>query len=408
MTRLTLAYLLLSLITLSAFADSGGVGNGGDAVICPDSTTLLDSYEARKLGFKIDLHNPKIKIQTRRSMVMVAVDRLFKKDKYTSKKLYEYSMELVADLEEYEAFHKGEDTFKGKVLYLSPDVVGEIDDSEHRTLPGNCEVRQLVSQINPTRRYENRYEMNKILWDKLSLVDQAMTILHEAWYRIMLEDGARDSRGARYMNALVASTRFEKDSFAHYLDDLRTTEKRFYIVENHSTLIFDKVFRVDLKKLNLSMEGTRVCTDSLQVRANIKKVAFITNMHLGLAGIRFTNVCFRNSVLESLTLPRSFSNKRINFVMENYLVRTDGLNGPAGVLKFNANGTFQRIENLEIEALYKMFYSCRRNGKKYQTFIKGRGCSGPYLHYDSEVKNPRNVIFDSREIPIGFNFPNKV
>lgn len=408
MKKISLFALALTLTSAHSFARSGGVGNGGDAVVCTDSVTLLDSYESTKLGLTLDLSNSNLPHQTRRSMVSKAVNRLMAKDKYTAKKLYEYSMEMVSDLEQYEMFSSDRPSFKGQVLYIGPDVVGEINDSEHRTLPAGCEIRQMVSQIVPERIRDNRYEINKLLWDKLSLQDQSMTILHEAWYRIMLEDGAKDSKGARYMNALAASIEFEQDSFADYIKDLKTTEKKNYVVENNSTLVFDNLFKVDLKNSEFDFQGSQVCTESLNVKANIKKVAFITTIHTGLAKIKFKNVCFNNSVIESLTLPKKFSGKRINFVMENYLIRTKGSNGSPGVIKFNKNGTFKEVQNLEYEALYKMFYTCGRGRSKVETFVKAPGCKGPYLHDDSKISNPSDILFDLDEIPVGYNFPTKL
>lgn len=408
MKKLGFVTLALTLTTNIALARSGGVGNGGDAVVCPNSVTLLDSYESKKLGLTLNLDIDGVETSTRRTMVSKAVKRLTLKDKYTAKKLYEYSMEMVSDFEQLDLFYSDAESFKGKVLYIGPDVVGEINDSEHRTLPAGCEIRQLVSQIKPERLLENRYEFNKLLWDKLSKLDQAMTILHEAWYRIMLEDGAKDSKGARYMNALIASSEFESYNFADYIKELSTTEKKSYVVENNSTLVFDKEFKVDLKKSQLDYQNTRVCTPSLDVKANIKKVAPIFNVHLGLAKTKFEDVCFNNSVIESLTLPKKFSGKRINFVMENYLVRTNGNTGSAGVIKFNTNGTFKEVQNLEYEALYKMFYVCGRGRNKVETFQKKPGCKGPYLLDDSKVSKPQEVIFDMNEIPIGYNFPTEL
>ncbi len=402
--------LLLSCMatSITVLAKSGGLGNGGDAVVCAEHVTLLDSYEAGKLGVTIDLNNSNITKQTHRSMVSVVTNRLAKKDKYTAKKLYNYSMEMVNDLEQFAMFPTTSGRYKGKVMYLGPDVVGEISDSEHRTLPIGCELRQLVSQIKPVRKLDNRYEVNKNLWDKLSIEDQSMTILHEAWYRIMIEDGADDSKGARYMNALTASNVFESYSFADYIQDLKTTEKKNYIIENNSTLVFDKLFKVDLKNSILNFENERVCTKGLPVKANLKKLTRLSSLHFGLTKVTFRNVCFNNSYIDSLTLPPKFSGKRINFVMEQFLIRSKGKSAESGVIRFNENGTFKRLENLELEALYKLFYKCGKGRNKFLTFTKEQGCKGPYLHDDSKVSNPGAVEFDHTETPIGFNFPDKI
>jgi hypothetical protein len=398
----------MSLSAIS-FAKSGGLGNGGDAVVCPDYVTFLDSYEALKMGVTIDLNNAQISSQTHRSMVSVATNRLAAKDKYMANKLYEYSMEMVNDLEQFAMFPNSTGRYKGKVMYLGPDAVGEISDSEHRTLPLGCELRQLVSQLKPVRRLDNRYEVNKKLWDKLSVVDQSMTILHEAWYRIMIEDGADDSKGARYMNALTASKAIERSSFSDYIQDLKTTKKKNYIIENNSTLVFDKIFKIELSKIELNdtqLDIDKVCTKSLTVNANIKKLTRFSTIHSGITKVGFKNVCFNNSYIESLTLPPKFSGKRINFVMENYLIRSNGKNAENGIIRFNENGTFKTLENLDLEVIYKLFYVCKKGRKKFYTFEKQDGCKGPYLHDDSRVRSPGVVEFDNLETPIGFKFPD--
>ncbi len=399
--KLSLSAILL-LISVHSFA-STGAGNGGDAVVCNDgSVTLLDSYEATKLGFTIDLDQV-AKAKSLRAYVGVAVKRLSSRDKYLAKKLYNYSMEMVNDFEAYKIFGIPGQSYKGEVIYISPDIVGEISDSEHRTLPVACELRQLVSQLKPVRLRDNWYEFNSTLWNQLSLLDQAMTILHEAWYRIMIEDGATKSVGTRYMNALVASSQFSSYSFSDYLKELKTTEKKHYIIENNSSLLFDRTLKLDLKSSRFAFNGEEVCTDGITIRANIKRLAFIGAWHRGLATVNFTDVCFTNSALRTITMPLKISTKRINFVMESFLLRSRGLKDAAAVMSFNENGTLKQIKGLELEALYKMFYTCINNrGEEFRSQIQQNNCKGPYLDHKSKIKSPQNVIFDAHEKPIGF------
>ncbi len=402
MKNLNLLFVCTFVFSLTSFARSGGIGNGGDAVVCKDYVTLLDSYEASvKYELTINLDNKNVDKQSLRSYVLTAVDRLSLRDKYTAKKLYDYAMEMVTDFENFEMFSPNAERYRGKVIYIGPDSVGEISDSRHRTVPEGCELRQLVSQKTPQRLRENRYEINMTLWKKLSLVDQAMTILHEAWYRIMLEDGAKDSEGTRYMNGLIASEEFDSYSFASYLKELKSTEKKYYIIENNSSLVFDKVFKVNLKS-KITFEKDSACTNSVTVRANIKRLRMITSWHRGLAKTNFSNVCFNDSVMKSLTLPNKLASKRINFVMDNYLLRANKLIDKKATIYFNDNGTFKEVTGLKFEALYKMNYKCKSDDGEYVSDERGENCKGPYLIHDSKVKNPENVIFDSKETPIGF------
>ena len=355
------------------------VGNGGDVIVCGDSIELLDYYEARRFNLSVLASTSKNYI----SIVGSILKDFERIDLKLARQYVLRSKEIINELE-----------FKSGVSLI------DIPDSHHEFIPSKCKIEQIAIRRSSLRPNSKLFLINQGLWNRLSATHKAGLILHEIIYEHFHYLGEKDSKKARYMNGLISSTKFKTDSFSNYLKDLKSTEKKYYIVENKSTLIFDELFKVDLKNIELSMEGSRVCTKSLDVRANIKKVAFITNLHLGLARMRFTNVCFRNSRLESLTLPSGLSRKRVNFVMRHYLLRTDGSNGAAGVLRFNANGTFHMAENLKTEALYKMYYICWQNGRKFSTYKKLKNCKGPYLDYRTEIKYPGEVFFDDQEVPI--------
>ena len=107
--------LALSALSLYAHARSGGMGNGGDAIVCSDKVMLLDSWEAEEnMKLNLDLNNPNIKKPTWRSMVNVVVDRVSKFDEYTASLLHDYSMEMVDD---FESFQLNPDT-RGQHVYL--------------------------------------------------------------------------------------------------------------------------------------------------------------------------------------------------------------------------------------------------------------------------------------------------
>ena len=131
-----------------------------------------------------------------------------------------------------------------------------------------------------------------------------------------------------------------------------------------------------------------MCTSSLKVAAKIKKLSFIGTIHFGTAKTNFENVCFNNSVIIKLTMPKKLARKRINFVLGKYLMRTNGLTGKVATVHFNTNGTFKALRNLKVEMLYEMFY--KANGR------------GPFLNYDTKVKSPKEVIFGLDEKPIKY------
>jgi hypothetical protein len=379
MKKKFLAFIFIMSSQL-AFA-STGAGNGGDAIVCPDSVVLLDSYEARQRQMPINLDSDEIKEPTHRSMVSVAVKRLAQKDEHTAGLLYTYAMEMVSDLEQFKIFPEK----RGEHTYLGYDVISEINDSYHRSIPEGCELRQLVSQKVPRFSRDYRYIINKKYWEQMSLFEQSMTILHEAWYRIMLENDAQDSEATRYMNGLIASTDFKDLSFVEYINELKNTEKKKYIVTNNSSLVLQETIGINLQSPNLIIdeENDKICGFRQVVKVNVKKVMPIVIWHLGLYKIRFKRVCVKNSRLESLVTSDDFGSKRANFVFKNYLIRNNGTTQERPVLYFHPNGAIKSFEGFKFEALYELFYE--DDG------------SGPYLNHKTKVKNPANIQFDDKE-----------
>lgn len=398
-----LTFLLSILLTQNAFTGpgegmSGGAGNGGDVIVCPGKVILLDSYEAHKKKLVLNLNPENVTAPTYRSMVNAAVKRLMKKDQFLAEVLYQYSMEMVNDLELLEAHPES----RGKVLHLGHDIVSEINDSFHVTMPEGCEKRprQLVSQRVPKFKLEFRYEINKTLWLQMDLQDRAMTVLHEAWYRIMLENGAQESRSARYMNGLVASEQFDDYSFIDYMTELKETELKNYSVVNNSSSILDETILINLKEHDVYFKEVldQACVAKLKIRANIKKFSIISGVKT--PSFYFDELCFSNSRMASLTIPSKIASAGFNLVMENYYLKV-APRSASPVLHYHPNGKFGHLTGGLIEELQKMFYRCQQS----VTFNKHPGCEGPFLHHDSKIPNPGDVKFDEKELPIGFDFP---
>ena len=305
-----LGFLLSSLLILplTSFA-SGGMGNGGDAIVCPDRVILLDSYEAEKMRLTIDLTkgNPN---PTLRSMVNVSVSRLSRVDKVTSSLLYDYAMEMVNDFEKFE-MHPGS---RGRSVYLGYDVIAEINDSFHVSTPEGCEEhpRQLVSQKVPRFNFEFRYQFNKSLWERMELQEQAMTVLHEAWYRIMLENGAVESRSARYMNALTASQEFELLTFSDYMKELVNTELKYFIIQNKSESFKASEIKINLKDHKLNYYSDMVCAPNFKLNMSFKETFTVFNQSQSyLKNTKFKEVCFKGSTVSELRLYTKLPSKGI-------------------------------------------------------------------------------------------------
>jgi len=393
--------LILCIQSISSFAASGGAGNGGDVIVCPNRdmrVMLLDYYEAQKMRLTIDLSDPKIHTQTLRSMVNVAVSRLRQKDQYTASLLYDYAMEMVNDFEKFELYPDA----RGKNVYLGYDIIAEINDSEHVSTPEGCEEhpRQLVSQKAPKFRYEFRYEISKSLWEQMDLLNQSMTILHEAWYRIMLENGATNSRGARYMNALVASKEFESYSFADYLKELKETELQYYVVINKSEAVKTQEIQIDLKNHILEFGSAEVCAPNFIVNLSLKETYSLLNRSQRyVQNIKMTNVCFENSHLTKIELPKNVLNTGYTLRLPFIQLEFDKATNESPALIFHNNGKMSHFEGVQFSSLMEMYYLC--NGSR--SFDENRGCeAGPFINHETKINDPIDIKFDLREKLLAF------
>ena len=108
-------------------------------------------------------------------------------------------------------------------VLFTEDVLSDVPDSMEVTIPRGCVKEQLVNQQLPVFPEDKRYTIAKSIWERMDTDQQALTVLHEAWYRLTLDEGANDSRWARYMNGLFAAQ--EKIAFKDYLAKLTLSER---------------------------------------------------------------------------------------------------------------------------------------------------------------------------------------
>lgn len=179
-------------MSFSVFADRHG--NGGDVVVCYDDEThtnqisieLLDYYEARKLGEKIELGNAGNYLDR----INFALDRLNQIDP----KVADEFRTLVANVISQIQFIRGQE-------------LNDVSDSDEDFRGKFCEILQ-IAVYRPLARYgRKKYLVDEDLWDQLSENDKAGLILHEVIYSHVLRFGAENSIGARYFNGLISSER---------------------------------------------------------------------------------------------------------------------------------------------------------------------------------------------------------
>ena len=382
---------------------STGVGNGGHVLICPErveKVILLDSYEARKMGLTLDLDDSKVDKQTWRTMVGVAVNRLKQKDQYTAALLEEYALEMVTDFENLLEYPDR----RGKVTYLGYDVNVFIKDSLHVSIPEGCEseLKQLVNQRTPQFRFEYRYQFNKKYWDKMSLFEQSMTILHEAWYRIMIENGATDSKAARYINGLIASKEFESFSFNEYFEELKGTELKEYIIFTKSDLFKNQEIRFNLKELNLNLVGQEVCAPDIKLNMWIKETYSIIRLNTSqkyLENLQFKNVCFKDSQVSRLVMYPKTANSDITFRLPFYQLIVESATDEVPTIFFHKSGSISHFSGFKFSTFLEMFYKC--NGSR--SYVHRFNCEkGPFNNHDTKIENPKDIKFDESEKPIGY------
>ena len=173
-------YLLLMLLPLASHAAGGSTaGNGGDIVVCPNvpgqpEYRLLDFYE-------MDFYDKKTPLLPAEPAAPEEKVRLVIQDIARQSPL-----RGEAYIDELNHFWERA-TIKNEVP--------EIKDSRHLMLPTGCHVEQVMVQ----KRADNvpSYEVNGPLWNKLSPVEKAGTILHEIIYGEAIELGRENSTGTR-------------------------------------------------------------------------------------------------------------------------------------------------------------------------------------------------------------------
>ncbi len=231
MRIIQMLFLSFMFLVSTSYAGGGqGGGNGGDVVVCPQQTVLLDMYEAKQRYLSVRLVGKNL-----REMVLSALKRLERLDSARAKSLMTFADEILTDLEGKER----DASFPLKNIVLTADDLVDIADSKELTLPNGCSLKQLVIQKNTDFPNDPRYIINQPLWEALDRENQALTILHEVWLRETIRFNAEDSRMARYLNALFASTEAENTTLNSYFEILSQAKRHgfnmfYYVLSQES------------------------------------------------------------------------------------------------------------------------------------------------------------------------------
>ncbi len=188
-----LVFLLSCGFAQPCFALMGGneVGNGGNAIVCPASTQLLDIYEAKLLrGVKLD---PSLKNGDPFFVALGRISILSEIDPKTAK-----------------IVRKSLEKLKTQISFETAISIRPIDDSKHSFAPSDpkCRVQQLAVFRKKVLPGEKTVLVDKTIWNKLPPVHQAGLLLHEAIYQYLSQLGESDSTKARYLVTFLLSDAF--------------------------------------------------------------------------------------------------------------------------------------------------------------------------------------------------------
>lgn len=182
-------FKLLALFLLVNLAHAGNsVGNGGDVVICPHSTELLDLYEAKEL-YKKNL------ITLNENHKVIIKERLSILGKLSSKLEALYLKKINAY----------------KIAFKNEIVLKDLKDENHVFIPKNCSLKQIAHRRNEA---SPAYDIiiNDDYWKKLNNVNQASLIMHEVIYDHFRFFKIPNSSGVRKFVGIIFSNGFDKFS----------------------------------------------------------------------------------------------------------------------------------------------------------------------------------------------------
>ena len=180
----------------------GGMdGGGGNALLCKDgarfSITLLDVYEAKELGLKIESKHTDFK-----EIIKDALDNL-KSVSPTRAAIYKAHIDkiLLSDI-------RLSDT-----QWVENKVMPVIDDVKLATFPHNCLLIQAAVQrplVQSTVPNAKTYIINSDVFNLLSPIDKAALVLHEVLYRESIYAGHENSVFARHLVGIIMSDEIKK------------------------------------------------------------------------------------------------------------------------------------------------------------------------------------------------------
>jgi hypothetical protein len=202
-------YVIISLIAtlsmavgpITSFAGDR-IGNGADALICDNTELgprLLDLFERDERYFFEQSPMDQISSNPIEHLNIILEKRL-----------------KPVDYNRYIKLKTWLDSFNSEVKYVNKSRFIDIQDTGAIFLPFNCELQQLIVQIQPEFVGSPRYLVNNDLFQMLSVEHRAAAICHELLYRELIPKNPETSYPVRVFVALLFSNKIESMTQEEY------------------------------------------------------------------------------------------------------------------------------------------------------------------------------------------------
>ncbi len=187
-----------------AFAEGGGSGNGGDAVVCREygarpvrivSAELLDYYEGRQLRRLSPRAHAEL---TDEQYIDKIGDTLLAYDAVAYADFKSEALKLMAAVKEFRASGTSSDT---DILFTNEQLRDIPDAGTQLVMSNNCRVEQLAIRTTQEFPDDPKYIIQADILRAMDPLNARGLVLHEAVYKTFVEK-YRDTNsvGARYLH----------------------------------------------------------------------------------------------------------------------------------------------------------------------------------------------------------------
>lgn len=180
-------YFLLAVLAVQSVQAGDKILNGGNVIVCGNNVELLDYYEARLTGKKLQF-DPGL------TTYKDKLNHLFERWKEVAPKRMKLYSEWLNEFESDAGIYPGIE-------------IPEIQDTGTVAIPSGCKMIPAAFQRRDEDIFpgEKRYVINKDLWDLMDANQKAGLVLHELIYREAIKNVHETSLQTRYFNGFLST-----------------------------------------------------------------------------------------------------------------------------------------------------------------------------------------------------------